>query len=61
MKRPIQTDAVAATSDAARTLDTSQKHVRGLPQRSSGHSDGSITIAHLAVNMNGAAVRLVNP
>jgi len=45
--------------DAVRRLDISPAHIRALSQQSSGPSDGS-TPVRLAVNMDGAEVRLVD-
>ena len=55
MKRQIPTGAVVATFVAARKPDTNPERVQPGSQRSSGHSDGSITVRP-AVNMDGAEV-----
>jgi len=55
MKRPIRTNAAAATFDAARKLTTNLAHARDPLRRSSGLSGGSTT-ARPAANMVGAAV-----
>jgi hypothetical protein len=55
MKRQIRTNAVAATFDAAKKLDTGPEHVRALSQRSSERFGASIIVRH-AVNTDGAVV-----
>src|SRR5215831_202597 len=57
MKRQIQIGAVAAMFDAVKKLDTNPEHVLAQPQRSSGRFGRSTTV-RLAVNMDGAKVRL---
>ena len=57
MKRRIQASAVAAMSDAVKKLDTKSEHARDRLQQSSGRFAGSTTV-RLAVNMDGAAVRV---